>query len=203
MTLTQLLKVEDLFENLEFEEEQELDREIEIKNNPELEEIVRDFELSLKLEKYNGSYYNKLEKSFTKPYTAKNIELFSLMLPKYIDKSEFSWKSGYYLSHIINNSKDNKFIIHTKNLTTPLDWLGYQNNSKELIIKGDARKWVGSHMKGGEINIYGNAGYGVGNSMEGGEINLNGDYDSLALDIKGGNIYHKRKLIVKNGRKIK
>jgi len=39
--------------------------------------------------------------------------------------------------------------------------------------------------------------------MKRGEIHLNGDYEGLANYIHGGNIYHKDKLIVENGRKIR
>jgi len=38
--------------------------------------------------------------------------------------------------------------------------------------------------------------------MEGGEIYLNGDYESLSNSVSGGNIYHKGKLIVENGRRL-
>jgi len=41
----------------------------------------------------------------------------------------------------------------------------------------------------------------VGSEMKGGEIHLNGDYEGLSNSISGGNIYHKDKLIVENGRK--
>jgi len=38
--------------------------------------------------------------------------------------------------------------------------------------------------------------------MKDGKIHLNGDYKSLGDFILGGNIYHKGKLIVENGKRL-
>jgi hypothetical protein len=69
-----------------------------------------------------------------------------------------------------------------------------------IEIEGDAGNQIGSAMKGGRIIIKGNAGDDVGSLMFGGEISLNGEYLSLAWDMRGGDIYHKDKLLVKNGK---
>jgi hypothetical protein len=69
----------------------------------------------------------------------------------------------------------------------------------KIIVNGDSTAHVGDDMKGGEIVIGGHAGESVGSSMTGGTIHLNGDYKSLSDDIHGGDIYHKGKLIVKDG----
>ena len=73
----------------------------------------------------------------------------------------------------------------------------------EITINGNVGKCVGGFMKDGKITIKGNAGYWVGEGMENGEIYLNGDYESLGHLIHGGNIYHKGKLIVEEGRTIR
>jgi formylmethanofuran dehydrogenase subunit C len=56
-------------------------------------------------------------------------------------------------------------------------------------------------MKKGDIVVEGNAGLNIGEAMTGGNIHLNGDYQ-LSDRINGGNIYHKGKPIVLNGRKV-
>jgi len=72
----------------------------------------------------------------------------------------------------------------------------------KITVNGNVEDWVGWNMKNGEITIKGNAGWGVGCRMKDGEIHLCGDYKGLDRYIPGGNIYHKRKLIVENGEKL-
>ena len=212
MTLTQLLKVEDLFDELDDEERQEVDREFEVKDNLELEEIIRDYEraLELKLEypdnltycKHKSWYYKRLKKSFRKSYNAKNIELFSLMLPKLQvkDIKDKEDKIGIYLSHIINKSLDNKIIIHVND---SLNYLGYLN-TKELIIKGHAGNWIGWNMKSGKIHVYGNVGNGIGFEMRGGKIIVNGDAGcDVGYKMRKGIISVKGNVVWKVGREMK
>ena len=101
------------------------------------------------------------------------------------------------------------------------DWVGWNMKNGKITIKGNAGDGVGDRMKNGKITVNGNAGWGVGLRMEDGEItingntewgvgvsmidgeiHLNGDYESLGDYIHGGNIYHKGKLIVENGRNL-
>ena len=225
MTLTQLLRVEDLFDSLGEEEEQELDREFEVKENPELEEIIRNYEKVLKFEittfdDFYGNFYDKILKISTEKFTSEDIKRFSLILGDYQDNKKFV-KKGFYLSYLINKSNDYKFIIYTNHLATKVDRIGYKNNGKYITVKGDAGDEVGNSMKDGKVNVFGNAGDYVGWSMKGGkiiikgdvgdhlgsnlsggEIHVYGDYRLLPSDINGGNIYHKGKLIVKDGRKL-
>ena len=81
--------------------------------------------------------------------------------------------------------------------------VGYGMEDGEITVNGNTRDGVGWDMKDGEITVNGNAGERVGWYMEGGKIHLNGDYEGLARYISGGNIYHKDKLIVKGGKKIR
>ena len=71
-----------------------------------------------------------------------------------------------------------------------------------IHIYGNAGQFVGADMRGGNIYIHGNAGNSVGTGMNSGEIHLNGDYGSISTVIRGGNIYHKGKLIVKDGKLV-
>lgn len=77
--------------------------------------------------------------------------------------------------------------------------LGFCMGSGTIVVKGNAGYIVGDAMKGGTIIIEGNAGISIGREMKGGEIHVNGDRGYLGIHIKGGNIYHRGKLIVKNG----
>jgi len=189
---------------------------------------------------------------------SKEITEFSLLLGEHENKKYFEDFTGWYLSALINGSRDKDFKIFTNYLTKTIDYIGYENRKNidvngnagmcagdrmkggkitvngnagdvvgdgmkggkitvngnagdvvgdgmkggKITVNGNAGDGVGDGMKGGEITIKGNAGYWVGDYMEGGKIHLNGDYEGLSDYIPGGNIYHKRKLIVENRRKL-
>lgn len=238
LTLDTKLKARDLFSSLQPEEEQIPDRIPEIKPNPNLEYLVREYEGFIK----KAIDYDKAEELYkelklnTEYLISKNIEQFSLTLSNYEQLRNF-YISGYFISRVINDSKDEEFRIHTNHLDSLISYLGYKN-TKNMIVNGDfghcvgylmqngtitvkgnaghcvgysmkngkitingnAVDEVGRFMQGGNILINGNAGYCVGLLMEHGTINLNGNYVSSSTEIKGGNIYHKRKLIVENGK---
>ena len=241
--------------------------------------VVRNETLDLIIEKYKEGLENyglykahKLkikipENEYLEYYIAKSsapseiqserITEFSLLLGEYENKKDFESFRGFYLSALINGSKDKDFKIITNYLRKTINFIGYEN-AKNIDVNGNAGDWVGYEMKRGEITIDGNAGWGVGYEMKrgeitvngnagnwvgdrmkrgeitvngnagnwvgeemgggkitvngnagnlvgwymkDGEIHLNGDYESLSDHIKGGNIYHKGKLIVENGRK--
>jgi hypothetical protein len=79
------------------------------------------------------------------------------------------------------------------------------------IEANNVRNRVGSDISGGKITVKGDAGHSVGEyrpdifheeTVENGIIYLGGNYKSLAEHIKCKEIYHKGKLIVKDGRLI-
>ena len=97
-------------------------------------------------------------------------------------------------------------IIIEGNCTT--GYAGAGMESGLVVIKGNAGDYAGHSMKGGILIVNGNAGHHVGgdsshqeeHNMNGGSIFLEGKYGSLGGGIKGGNIFHKGKQIVKNGK---
>jgi hypothetical protein len=86
------------------------------------------------------------------------------------------------------------------------DWLG-DKNSGRIIVNGNAGHIIGSDMKGGEIIINGDCKDGIGSLMQGGVIHLNGKYGRIEERLEEsdefwpvrGEIYHKGKLIVRDG----
>ena len=82
-------------------------------------------------------------------------------------------------------------------------YLGHFMAGGTIEINGDVGSDCGENMEGGSIFIKGNAEREVG-SINGGDIYIEGDYESLSnsKDIKGGNIFHKGKQIVKNGKRL-
>jgi formylmethanofuran dehydrogenase subunit C len=69
----------------------------------------------------------------------------------------------------------------------------------EIIVNGNGGDSLGIRMKGGKITVKGNAGEDIGFGMVSGEIHIEGDYESLADDIKRGKFYHKGRLIYPRG----
>ena len=78
--------------------------------------------------------------------------------------------------------------------------VGSSMEGGHVIIAGNVYGAVGFDMRGGEITINGNCDGDIGYGMKGGTIFLEGNYGSLADNIVGGNIFHKGKQIVKNGK---
>jgi hypothetical protein len=80
--------------------------------------------------------------------------------------------------------------------------LGVGISGGRILLNGHGGSYIAGSMSGGVIQINGNAGQLIGSGMEGGEIHLNGDYKSISKYIQSGNIYHKGKLIIKNGKAV-
>ena len=223
MPLDTKLRNEDLFDELD-EEEQELDREFEVKKDSVLGRMCKEFEELLNGKTSSNDFiYHKMIIDITRNnlYTAKSIEKFSLISDFYQNHNLFEDFIGFYLSGCINNCKDNHIKIHTKHLDKKICRIGKKNDGKSIIIYGNVNNSVGEEMKsgsievfgdvglfsgssmgGGLIKIHGNAGHSVGFAMKGGEIHLNGDYISISRNKFGGNIYHKGRLIVKDGERV-
>ena len=57
--------------------------------------------------------------------SAKDVENFSIALAEFQDEKDFSEKAGLFLSALINNGKDNDYIIHTKHLEKKINFIGH------------------------------------------------------------------------------
>lgn len=134
---------------------------------------------------WNASYENALAQVKKLKYTAKDVENFSIALAGFQNEGLFSYKAGYFLSALINNCKDNEFIIHTAHLEL-IRYFGYKN-TKNIVVKGDLGGIVGLRMECGSITVEGNAGDWVGDEMNGGNITVKGNATDWAGDeMKGG-----------------
>lgn len=96
------------------------------------------------------------------------------------------------------------------------DRVGCGMGGGKIIVEGNARSDVGGRVVladavegdivtffrkyGGEIIVKGNAGRNVGGYMAGGSIYIYGEYVSIGLDIRGGNIFHRTRQIIKDGK---
>lgn len=155
------------------------------------------------------------------PYSSIDVTNFSFAVIEFQDEhKDLYWnKPGFFLSALINNCKEKHFTIVTRHLNREINCLGIWN-TREIVVKGNVGLYVGWQMRGGKLIVDGDAGISVGRGMtggvviiegnalncvgeymKGGEIHLNGDY-RLNYQIDGGDIYHKEKLIVKDGKRL-
>jgi hypothetical protein len=200
LTLDWRLKAGDLFDSLGNEDEQEIEKCFEVEKNLALEQIMKGFEDVIKNLPYPK--YDETLEYLPDEYSAKDVEIFSSVLDKYQDiRLFFQSHAGHYLSGLINKGSDDEFTIHTKHLEKLPNSIGLCNNEKKIIVRGNVDQYLGSDMSGGIIIMNGDTGDYVGPEMTGGEIHLNGDYH-LSDKIRGGNVYHKGRLIVKDGRLV-
>jgi hypothetical protein len=160
-------------------------------------------------------------------YSALDVERLTIVLPELVNKIldesscserefELANRVGLFMSALINNGKDDKYVLRLEYLPLKLHYLGYQNRKKALVkgdggencgfdmeggrlmIEGNVYDGVGSWMKGGVIIVNGDAGMFVGREMLDGEIHLNGRYRSVGNEygeLLPGKVYHKGVLL--------
>src|SRR3989344_1487771 len=229
--MTTIMRARDIFSGLNPEDEQAPDKIIEVRETRGLAAIVegfeRFFEIVTLFGETNESTYDKALKSIPdrSRYNPVEVEQFSLLLERYINRIPKCEMHGLYLSALINRGKDRRFTVHTGRPPSLLVYtgsLGYYNARKIITIEGDTGYSAGHYMSGGVIIVNGNAkspGSGmtggkliingdvegdVGWGIRGGKIHLNGNYNIKDINLRadgspydGGKIYHKGKLIVK------
>ena|SRR5208283_2467197 len=66
----------------------------------------------------NGNdYFKMLNITRDLGYSAKDVEAFSMELAGFQNERQFSDKAGLFLSALINNCKEDDFVVHTVHLT--------------------------------------------------------------------------------------
>jgi len=209
----------DLFDQLKPEEKVEIIKP-KVKRNETLDLIVNGYEkglenfglylehkLKIKIPESEFSWYYIAKLSAPSEIQSKEITEFSLLSGEHENKKDFEHFTGFYLSALINGSRDKDFKIITNYLSKTINNIGYKNNKNidvngnagygvgegmnrgKITINGNAEDWVGNGMKGGDITVNGNTGDVVGGRMEGGEITINGNAeDWVGFGMKGGEI---------------
>jgi hypothetical protein len=135
----------------------------------------------------NASMYRVfLDKIKDLDYRPEDVESFSIALAGFQGEKEFSRKSGLYLSALMNNCKEDGFVIHTTHLSEPISNLGFRNR-RNIVVEGDLGTFVGSEMENGTITVHG-SGMHVGQDMSGGRIIIEGDCHKAGSNMQGGEI---------------
>jgi hypothetical protein len=165
-------------------------REAKVVRNPNLEEMRKawmahpyDFQHD-----YSDSYEKILSVIKNLEYSANDVEIFSVMLAEFQDDAFFRVEAGNFLSALINNCKEDDFVIHTSHLARTIHYLG-QLNMKNLYVDGDVGDEHGHKMLGGSIIVKGDAGGSVGYDLHGGRIIVEGEAgDAVGCEMRGGSI---------------
>ncbi|MDD5171770.1 MAG: hypothetical protein PHF60_01920 [Candidatus ainarchaeum sp.] len=168
-------------------------RKVEVVENETLKKLKNAYR---KLE-YGGERLHEDNKncyaaamSFVKQltYSAAEVENFSVALAEFQNDEDFDGKAGLLLSALINNGDDADYVIHTTHLSIAPDSLGYEN-TKNIIVKGNAGYLLGQGMKGGSIIVEGDTEARLGEFMQDGAIIVEGDVDGdVGHGMKGGQI---------------
>ncbi len=138
-------------------------------------------------------FYQKAYRLLRKiEYTAKDVERFSIVLAELQDDKEFGFRAGIFLSALINNCKEEEFVIFTNHLSKMVNYLGFSNR-KNITVQGNVGGLLGNEMRTGKITVNGNARMSVAPFMRGGEIHINGEIDSVSEYIADGIIYQNGK----------
>ncbi len=137
--------------------------------------------------KWSGEETNKafLDSYETATKLLKKYEIHSLdedEINEFIEEIEDKeyWYRGIFFSAVINELyKDEE--IHLS--SDKIDYFSCYNEDKKIVVEGDCRRHVGRNMNGGKIKIYGNF----------------DPREHISDYAKSGEIYHKDKLVWKDG----
>ena len=100
----------------------------------------------------------------SKRYAAADIGAFSLGLAKFQTHGNFSDWAGFFLSAMINASKDKDFFLDVSHLDVPINYIG-ASNTKNVTVHGDVGDFAGIAMRSGALTIHGNVGSFLGRYM--------------------------------------
>ena len=196
----------DLFDKLDREDEQE-SRELEVTKNPTLESLLKGFEnyLNSISSPYYSEKYEIASRCLTsEPISARDVFEFSIRLARYENRDDMSYSVVPYLNQIIYRCRDDDVTICTNGLHCLLNNIGRDNDGKNIIVIGDAGSLVGGEMRNGAIRIGGRIEGVPGQYMSGGEIYIDGGKAfRLPKSARGGDIYYKGKLKMRDGGRVR
>jgi hypothetical protein len=197
------LRINDQFKHYKPEQEKRV-RQIEIKKDTVLEKLVEAYKRYRNTKYKFGDvheYRGALGIVRGLEYSAKDVTEFSIAMAAFQEEQNFTTRAGFFLSALINSSKEMEFIIITEHMGSIPNLLGYRN-TRNITIRGDAGFETGALMWRGTLTIEGNADANIGDGLRGGTINIKGNHEGLGPTAFGGDIYCKGNLVVKDGKGV-
>jgi formylmethanofuran dehydrogenase subunit C len=164
------------FGNFKPESEQKVRAPTIVRKNPKLERMKQALIVFNDLDYFQSprDHLDGLHEIESVKCSAKDIQMFSLILPEFLRLDRFSVSAGILLSGWINHSPDMEFTIDTTSLEQQIDCLGFQNR-KIITVQGNIGRNAGQEMQQGALIVKGNAGAEAGYRMKGGELFIHGD----------------------------
>jgi formylmethanofuran dehydrogenase subunit C len=121
-------------------------------------------------------------------YTSEDVKAFCVALTDFQKEDHFAFKTGLFLSALINGGNEEEYIINIEHLEERIERLGFANRKKVTVI-GDLGKHTGAFMERGSLTIKGNVGDDAGIALTGGHIIIQGCADeSVGNGMTGGQI---------------
>ncbi len=191
-----MAEINDYLNGLEEQSIQE-ESKILVVRTPVVEEICMRYKSWLDQAVNNWDYWHQIDTFTSKSikglrYSSKDILNFSIYMKEYESHKDF-YKSGVFISMLINNSEENDFVIITGHLIKKLFWLGF-DNSKNIVVRGSAGDLTGMDMRSNILTITGNVGTRSGLYSRGGEIHICGNIGEISPPCKA-KIYQNGELI--------
>lgn len=104
-------------------------------------------------------------------YRAKEIEKFAMLLEEQQYNKEHALCSGLFLSALMNNSPDEKFVLRLGTLATPLEGVGFYNTGKIISVFGNLGRLSAYRMSAtGQMHVNGDCGDETGEFLSGDSI---------------------------------
>ena len=170
------------------QEERTVDK-IKVEKNPVLEELVKIYAgwIDEKSLIWADAYQLSVTKTKHLAYSSKDISGLCLRLKDHEQHDQFEL-SGVFLSGLINNCKNDEFLLMTDHLDKQIDCIGYEN-TKKIVVQGNTQNFTGNGMCGGSITVQGNTKNWTGWEMRGGSIIVTGNTgNDTGCNMHGGNI---------------
>ena len=130
---------------------------------------------------------------FSVNFSAKEIELATLMLSKFECPAELSSVCGIFISALVNHSTDSEFVLRFDHLEHPPAGVGYYN-TKTVTVYGEISS--GFKLNEGNVLIFGNT-ESIG-CMNCGTIKLVGDSHMPGLNMLRGRMDLEGRLIMRH-----
>ena len=151
-------------------------------------------ECYMKPDDLKGEFSGPLEGKLSRiDYTAKDVEEFSIMMKELEGPNEIGEALAAFIESLIYVCDDDNFVIHTSHLSYDIAVGMAGMEGKTVTVIGDLDV-AGESMHSGKLIVTGNVRV-VSNGMLGGEIHIEGECKEI-MEILGGKVYHKGKLIV-------
>jgi hypothetical protein len=182
------------FRNFRPENEQNT-RASKVESDPVLEEMTRLFKMVYAWGSVDLNYCETAVRIRGLEYGSKDVENLSLALAELPYEESFSIRAGLFLSVLMNDSKEDDFVIHTAHMHLPPNFLGIFN-TKVVSVDGPVGNGLGYKMRGGSITVRGDAMGEICELMSGGEVRIDGGYGGIDTRfIRSGTIYSKGELV--------